>query len=329
MTTSPAVEPSPRKQRLVEAFRAALRESTGYPDADDIGRASLYASIGDDLDLLAVWREETAPEQAALDLHLTGEGVTDHATSARQFSDFVAGIAAAVKATAKDRLGVRSHTEDLLIDALQPGSLRVMLRARDPIAADPTITGPGSTIDSDALRGIASVLIHAKDTTTDSPLTAELGHLPTAARQGLRRAARSAAHAGWDIAGALTQRGYGYSHLALTARAARALERQLSQALPQKTEATIYGQITGTKDIEGLLWFTPEGAGREFRAHITDEDLRRRAVEYQIDHPRVRAGFDVYESLPPGDDTIIRTSRTLTSLDLAPADQQGVFDTDT
>jgi hypothetical protein len=70
--TSPAL--SPRKQRLVEAFRAVLRESTGYPDADEAGRASLYASIGGDPDLLAVWREETAPAQAALDLHLTGEG---------------------------------------------------------------------------------------------------------------------------------------------------------------------------------------------------------------------------------------------------------------
>ena len=82
---------SPRKQRLVDAFRAALRESTGYPDADAIGRASLHASIGADPDLLAVWREETAPAQAVLDLHLAGDTVTDHATNARQFSDFVAG----------------------------------------------------------------------------------------------------------------------------------------------------------------------------------------------------------------------------------------------
>jgi hypothetical protein len=33
----------------------------------------------------------------------------------------------------------------------------------------------------------------------------------------------------------------------------------------------------------------------------------------------VRAVFDVYESLPPGNTTIIRTSRTLTNLHLAPA----------
>jgi hypothetical protein len=322
--TSPAL--SPRKQRLIEAFRAVLRESTGYPDADEAGRASLYASIGGDPDLLAVWREETAPAQAALDLHLAGEGVDDHATNARQFAGFVAGVSTAVKATVKDRLGRRAHTEDLLIEALQPGSLRVVLRARDPITDDPTITEPGSTLDSDALRGIASVLMHAGDDTDDSPLTAELGRLPAKARQGLRRAARSIAQAGWDIAGAVTQRGYGYGELALTARAARALERQLGQALPQKTHATVYGQITGTKDIEGVLWFQPEGGGREFRASIDDEQLRRRAVEYQIDHPRVHAVFDVYESLPPGDDTIIRTSRTLTNLTLAPTGEQGTLD---
>lgn len=320
---------SPRKQRLVDAFRAALRESTGYPDADEIGRVSLYASIGADPDLLAAWREETAPAQAALDLHLAGESVEDHATNARQFSDFVAGVSSAVKATVKDRLGLRSYTEDLLIDALAPGSLRVVLRARDPIATDPTITEPGSTVDSDALRGIASVLMHAGDDTPDSPLTAELGQLPAKARQGLRRAARSAARAGWDIAGAITQRGYGYADLAMTARAARTLERQLGQALPKKTEATIYGQITGTKDIEGVLWFTPEGGGREFRATIEDEQLRRQAVQHQIDHPRVRAVFDVYESLPPGDNTIIRTSRVLTNLQLAPAPEQTTLDTTT
>jgi hypothetical protein len=169
---------SPRKQRLVEAFRAALRESTGYSDADEISRVSLHASIGADPDLLSVWREETAPAQAALDLHLAGESVEDHATNARQFSDFVAGVSSAVKATVKDRLGLRAYTEDLLIDALAPGSLRVVLRARDPITTDPTITEPGSTVDSDALRGIASVLIHAGDDTPDSPLTAELGKGP-------------------------------------------------------------------------------------------------------------------------------------------------------
>ena len=295
--SSPAL--SPRKQRLLDAFRAALRESTGYPDADEVGRASLYASIGDDPDLLAVWREETAPAQAALDLHLAGDAVIDHATNARQFSDFVAGVSSAVKETVKDRLGRRAHTEDLLIEAPQPGSLRVVLRAADPLTTDPTITEPGSTIDSDALRGIASVLIHAGDEGPDSPLTAELGRLPVKARQGLRRAARSAARAGWDIAGAITQAGYGYGELALTARAARALERQLGQSLPQKKQTTIYGRITGTKDIEGVLWFHPEGGVREFRATIDDEQLRRRAVEYQIDHPRVRATFDVYESPPP------------------------------
>jgi hypothetical protein len=154
--TSPAL--SPDKQRLIEAFRAMLRECTGYPDA---GRTSLYASIGGDPDLLRVWREETAPAEAALDLHLAGEGVDDHATNARQFAGFVAGVSTAVKVTVKDRLARRAHTEDLLIDALQSGSLRVVLRARDPITDDPTITEPGSTLDSDGLRGIASVLMHA------------------------------------------------------------------------------------------------------------------------------------------------------------------------
>lgn len=320
--TTPTTNPSARKQRILEAFRAALRERTGLPAADEISRASLYASIGGDPDLLAVWREETAPVQAALDLHLAGEGVDDHATNARQFAGFVAGVSTAVKETVKDRLGRRAHTEDLLIEAVTPQSMRVVLRARDPVVDDPTITDAGSTVDSDALRGIASVLIHAGDTTADSPLTAELGRLPAKARQGLRRAARSAAQAGWDIDGDLTQRGYGHGHLTLTARAAKALERQLGQALPKKTTATLYGSITGTKDIEGVLWFQPEGGSREFRATIGDDQLRRRAVEYQIDHPRVRADFDVYQSLPPGDDTIIRTSRTLTDLHLAPHPEQ-------
>ena len=100
------------------------------------------------------------------------------------------------------------------------------------------------------------------------------------------------------------------------------MERQLGQALPKKTHATVYGRITGTKDIEGVLWFHPEGGVREFRAAIDDDQLRRRTVEYQIDHPRVRADFDVYQSLPPGDDTVIRTSRTLTDLALAPHPEQ-------
>jgi hypothetical protein len=40
----------------------------------------------------------------------------------------------------------------------------------------------------------------------------------------------------------------------------------------------------------------------------------------------VRAAFDVYESLPPRDDAIIRTSRTLTN---APTAEQTTLDTTT
>jgi hypothetical protein len=108
----------------------------------------------------------------------------------------------------------------------------------------------------------------------------------------------------------------------------RALSR--AEFLDPLFEASgLAGHKLCTKDIDGVLWFTPEGGGREFRASIDDEQLRRRAVEYQIDHPRVRAVFDVYESLPPGDDTIIRTSRTLNNFTLAPTGEQATLDTTT
>jgi hypothetical protein len=113
----------------------------------------------------------------------------------------------------------------------------------------------------------------------------------------------------------------------VSARAARALEHQLGRALSQKKQVTSYGRITGPKTSKASCGSPPKDGVLEFRARIDDEQLRRRAVEYQIDQPRVHATFDVYESLPPGDDTIVRSSRTLANLRLTPAAEQNTLDT--
>lgn len=317
------------REEFRRLFEQALRAQPGDSDLERLGRESMLMSIQGDPELVSEWHRIAGAEQAVLDLHLGGAGVRDNSTSAERLAKFVSHIGSTVQRAAKEAVGRQRYPRKLLIEGVRPGSVRVVLRAPQPevppdqVVDDETLA---STVDSNALRLVATIMAYADDLQQDSIITGAIQSLPPTARVPLRKAMEDIQRAGWEIRGSISQRGFGYNNLSLTTQGAVRLRQELAAKAERSYTEEIYGTITGSKDIEGIFWFNPEG-GKEFRAMVEDVKLQRDVVRYQLDHPRVFARFQVFESHTPGaEEVLVRKSRTLQHLSLTPrSEQQNMF----
>ncbi|MEX3755543.1 hypothetical protein ABFW00_06840 [Mycobacteroides abscessus] len=316
--------------RESEALVAALRYSSGDPSSDRVLQESIRAGIvRDNTKLLDIFEREVGPEQAEIDLHLAGPGVEHNAANARQFSRFVSGISDAVKETAKARVGRSRYRDNLLIEGATPGSVRVVLRVATPEVPQ----GQGvddetaaSSVDSDALRTVASILAHASDPALDTPLAAEIAELPIKARTALKRVANASQHGGWTVRGMIRQRRVGAADLVLTNDGATRLRIELEVAQEKRRRETRTGTIDGFRWSLGTLYFDPIDAPA-FTAGVMESRVAQ-LVTSLMDDPslHVSADFDVVESYLPGDQTRSRISRILTGI--RPLGQQEMMEFD-
>lgn len=305
-------------RELEASLLDALRYSSGDPNSDRAVRESIRGGIvGNDVDLIDIYEREVGPEQAEVDLHLVGPGVEDNATNARQFSLFVSGMSEAVKETAKARTGRDRYRDNLLIEGATPGSVRVVLRVATPrIAKGQTVDEEtaASSVDSDALRTVASILVHASSSESDTPLAAEIAELPLKARIALKRVANASQHGGWGVRGSIRQRRVGAADLELTTDGALRLRLELEGAQEKRRRETRVGTIDGFRWSLGTLYFEPEGAAR-FTAGVMETRIAQAVTRLMNDpEQRVSAEFDVVESFLPGDQTRSRVSRVLTAI---------------
>ncbi|MGL5443872.1 MAG: hypothetical protein ACRDDJ_15555, partial [[Mycobacterium] stephanolepidis] len=254
---------------------------------------------------------------------LDGPGVANSATNARQFSLFVSGLSDAVKETAKARAGRKSYRDNLVIEGATPGSVRVVLRVAPPvIARDQTVddSTAASSVDSDALRTVASILVHASDPNPDTPLAAEIAELPMRARTALKRVVNASQHGGWRVSGSIRQRRVGAANLELTADGAVRLRLELEQAQEKRRSERRVGTIDGFRWSLGTLYFDPLDAPA-FTAGVMEGRVAQDVTRLMNDPSlRVSALFDVVESYLPGDQTRARVSRVLT--DIRPLGEQ-------
>jgi hypothetical protein len=287
-------------------------------------RESIRAGIvGDDADLIDIYEREVGPAQAEVDLHLDGPGVQDNATNARQFSRLVSGLSEAVKETAKARVGRKSYRDNLLIEGATPGSVRVVLRVATPVIPKGQTVDEStvaSSVDSDALRTVASILVHASDPDLDTPLAAEIAELPMKARTALKRVANASQQGGWGVRGSIRQRQVGAADLELTADGAIRLRLELEGAQEKRRTERRVGTIDGFRWSLGTLYFDPLDVPA-FTAGVMESRIAQ-AVTRLMNDPalRVAADFDVVESFLPGDQTRTRVSRVLT--DIRPLGEQ-------
>ena len=305
----------------------ALRYSSGDPTSDHVLHESIRAGIvRDNAELIDIFEREVGPEQAEVDLHLDGPGVTHNATNARQFSLFVSGLSDAVKETAKARAGRKTYHNNLLIEGATPGSVRVVLRVATPVIAKGQTVDEAtaaSSIDSDALRTVASILAHASNSDLDTPLAAEIAELPMQARTALKRVVNASQHGGWAVRGSIRQRQVGAADLELTADGAMRLRLELEQAQEKRRTERRVGTIDGFRWSLGTLYFSPLDTPT-FTAGVMESRVAQ-AVTRLMNDPemRVSADFDVVESYLPGDQTRARVSRVLT--DIRPLGEQAAI----
>ncbi|MFD6445072.1 hypothetical protein ACFWEJ_08215 [Promicromonospora sp. NPDC060204] len=307
-------------------LRSALRETTGDPEIDEFVQASLFAGIAKDPEAVRVFREETAPEQVVVDLHLEGGEVTEHSTNAGRFARFVQRISQATSAVAKDVAGAARYPENLLIDALAPGSVRVVLRA----PGIPTDKGrpafedlPVSTADSTALRRIAGILTHASttsDAADDELLPALVRELPARARSLLESASTEMLKAGWEVAGTVRQRRYSEEDVTVTQRGVARLKSVLKFAPSDPARESIVGTIDGFKYSLGVIYFSPADSRRGFSAVVHTDALLVRVVRLsQQKDLDVVATFEIVTE--GGAEDSVRVYRTL--VDVREAGAQG------
>lgn len=296
----------------------ALQYSSGDPNSDRVLRESILAGIvRDDADLLNIYEREVGPEQAEVDLHLVGPGIEKNAANARQFSLFVSGISDAVKETAKARAGRKRYRDNLLIEGTTPGSVRVVMRVATPEVPDGQTVDDetaASTVDSDALRTVASILAHASDPDLDTPLAAEIAELPIKARTALKRVANASQQGGWAVRGMIRQRRVGAAGLELTNDGAVRLRIELEVAQEKRRHEHRVGTIDGFRWSLGTLYFRPD-EGPAFAAGVMESRVALEVTRLMNDPElRVMADFDVVESYLPGDQTRSRVSRVLTGI---------------
>ena len=308
-------------------LREALNETTGDAELDYLAQASLLSGVvGDNQHLRQVYEEETGPEQVEVDLHLEGAGVSGHATNAFAFAAFISRLAEAVKETAKDIANFPRYNSNLLIEGALPGSVRVVLKAPKPPTTQSLPPGSSvSSVDSEALRRIARVMTLASsgndETPEDEPLDAAIQQLPIKARTKLRGAAEQALRTNWEIDGSIRQRRYGIDQVELSTRGAARLRTALIAAHEEFKSESAYGTVDGLKHSLGVMWFKPETASRSFQATVSDDALLSRVAELAADpEQRVLAVFDTYSSLSDATESVVKKSRLLRSISLAPAD---------
>jgi len=304
-------------EEFLDHFRSALRASSGTTMADELTRASILNGIvRDDHDLFDIYIKEVGPQQAVLDIHLEGEGVSNHSTNAESFAKFVLGLSDAVKETAKAEVGAQRAASELLIEGALPGSVRVVLKAPPVEELNNFIEETPSSLQSRALRKISQVLSIAsdEDELVSETLDASVQSLPVKARKRLSAAVGQALSSSWSLKGALEQRKYGVEDLTIDSRSAAKLKVALERGHEEPSIEKFVGTIDGVRRSGGIMWFKPDDKP-VFAATVKDDALLQRVAELNaLEDQQVSAIFDVLTVFDQGDSAAFKKSRTLISI---------------
>lgn len=306
-----------------ELLRLAIHEAQSDERTADLELGQIYgALVAGNTDRERIWQEETAPLQVELDLHLEGASVKDHATRVDKLALFVSGINDASKAIVREKLGLKTLHRNLLIAGLQPGSVRVTLRADEPPvhtaqnAMDNTEQFASSP-DSEALRTIARLITNASE--AEPAIASDVEGLPAAARKALGKSVRAFRSAGWDIGGTIRQRGHGIDDIRLTQSGASVLSEALRNYSYVDTAAWVEGRIDGFRRSLGSLYFIPTATGRPVSVVVEDSKTLGKATRLAANEGALVSAFIRTVQADAGrEDDRTMTSRTL--LDIAPAD---------
>ena len=299
-----------------ELLQAAAQHETGDAFFDSLRLGSLMASASGQPHLQDVLQRRLAPEQAQLDLHLSGEQVKNHAANASFLGRFLTHLSDAAKEISKEFSGRSRAANTLLVQGFAPGSLEVTLQAppaKRPEGQDSDGFLQSSTSDSKALRLIAMTMSDASEDSpeSDSVLVADI---PKAARGHLRLAASDVLTAGWEIDGTLVQRGMPPASVQFTRRGADRLVASLEGVEEKPVERRVYGTVDGSRVSLGRVYLIPDH-GRALSISTIDDELIAQAGRLASEPgTRVLAVFEETRSFDASGNPLPVVSRRLTSL---------------
>lgn len=288
-----------REALLREAIRETLEHTRrGDEDDDYFWRASLRSLIRSDRDR-QILREETAPRQVEVDLHLTGPGVEGHRTSATALGALVQKISEATKFVARQLAGSSRWSENLQVEGFAPGSVRVVLRAPDvPRAPGAMVEDDGETADSKALRKVAVLLtLASSDDPGNDALVASIQDLPRGAREALRLAADVVVSAHWEIDGHVRRWREREEPLKVTRRGAEQLRDALAWKVPEPKRESFVGTLDGFRRSTGVAFLRPEGQGSAYAVAVSDPRLFHEVAQLAAyDDLPVRAVVETWQA---------------------------------
>lgn len=265
----------------VEQLRRALRESSGDSELDMLTRVSIFNLVSDSELGREIFEEETGPEQAMLELHLSEGSVHENAGPANEVAAFISRISVAAGAIAKQRSGRHKYKNRILLEGVAPGSLHITLKSPTDEPKEPGSDAPFSDVivsnaESEALRTIASVL-HAAEINAKNPelsnLSAIVSTLPVRARAKLRSATKIAEKQRWLIDGTVTQRHQPKERFGLGPQAAGQLIAALEMEERKPEFRTIDGILDGFKYTLSTMYFKEVGSNRSYAVAVPHEAL--------------------------------------------------------
>lgn len=297
-------------------------QSLGSDPFSTVSRDSMHAIAYDDPETHAALADEGAAFGSVLDLHLVEESAPEHSVAATALTNFVQGLAEAVKEISKHALHRERYRTNLLLTGIAFGSVRVS------VATPPQQTAKNADtlertfvedVDAQSLALVTALLSQDPDA-DDSAMEALASSLPIAARAKLRKASAQIEKSGWSVTGTFSRPGRRREIVSFDSLTARRVGAALASSHHESKHVTMSGRVDGNRRSLLVMYFDPD-KGRPFAAAVPDTDLYERVVGLASQDLSVVAQFRVDAVVAAGTDSAVRTSHTLEGIQ--PANEQG------
>lgn len=291
-----------------ELFRASLKKAISMEDPyRSLELTSIYSQIdfSNDPELFhSIYREETAPEQVEIILHINGENIINHKASAFAVGEFLTNISEGVHQIGKSILKEYNNDNQnksqksfnhsispILVEGIQPGSVKLVLAAPDlPDKNDEyndyILDIVPESIESKSLL-IFSKLLNNVSSGDSIDAFNVLDYLPyRISRKGIshiKKISEIVFSNNWDISGEAIKRG-SIENIHFSSRGAARLLDALQAKMQETTREWVAGQLDGHKNSNRKVFFKPEnGDQRSYSLEAASLDILTTASRVSAD----------------------------------------------
>lgn len=288
---------------------------TGLAYAESVTPAALESQLA----RIEPLRKPRPAQRTELDLHLAGPTIRKSEGDAKSFGQFVSAVATAIKEIIKSDLGLGRHEDRLVVQGVQPGSLRVrFMEPEQPPFDDLLVDSPDSTTPEGGalwrLGQIFNVAEEAAASPADSPDLTSATAMTVAARSSLNKLSSLVERAHWSAHGYLRgAQSDNTESVSLSLSAAFRLAQSTKEEELRIDRQRLVGTVDGFHWSDGMMRFV-SGDAAPFRAAVP-VGLQEAVVELLQDPTRPTAAtFNVTTRRTP-DGRIAATSYILVDIE--------------